>query len=272
MSMGVQATARTGGLSLSRVTEQTFGLLGREFAPDYLTATGLMLIPAAVSAWRAQTLAHAGLTGVAAFTRVLGPGLWVTGLLSLVCMTLVYASLSWGAVERLQGRTPSVGDKLAAGFRATPVLVGIALLAYFALVFATLLLVVPALFLAVCWSLVAPVVAVEQRGVFAGFGRSFELTRGHRWTIFLILLVYVLACGLAAVAVGVIVRLIFGVTGNVFMAQATIGPGFWASLVVNLLLGGVLRTVGAVGVGVIYSELRGIGGGFDARRLGEVFA
>ena len=271
MSIGVQAS-RTGGLSLSRVAEQTFGLLGKELAPDYLTATGLMLIPAAFSAWRVQTLAHTGLTGATAISRVFGPGFWIAGLLSLVCLALVYASLSWGAVERLQGRTPSVGEKLAAGFRATPVLVGVGVLAYFALVLASLLLVVPGLFLAVCWSLVAPVVAVEQRGVFAGFGRSFELTRGHRWTIFLILLIYVLACGLAALAVGVVVRLAFGVTGNIFLAQATTGPGFWAALVVNLLLGGLLRTVGAVGVGVIYSELRGVGGGFDARRLGEVFA
>ncbi len=271
MSMAVETT-QAGRLSLSRVAERTFGLVGAEFAQDYLATVGIMLIPTALSAWRLQTLAHSGLTGRMAMARMIGPGFWLGGLVSLVCVVLVYASLSWGAAERLQGRTVSLGDKLSAGLRATPVLIGIGVLAYFAIVFASLLLLVPGLFLAVCWSLVAPVVAVEQRGVFAGFGRSFELTRGNRWTIFLILLVYAVGSGVLALAVAVLVRLVFGASSNIFMAQVSNAPAFWAGLVVNLLLGGVLRMVGAVGVGVIYSELRGVGGGFDTRRLSDVFA
>jgi hypothetical protein len=62
------------------------------------------------------------------------------------------------------------------------------------------------------------------------------------------------------------------VTGNVLLGGQTSGVGFWASLILNLLLGAVLRLVGAIGLGVIYGELRGAAGAFDARRLSDVFA
>ena len=70
---------------------------------------------------------------------------------------------------------------------------------------------------------------------------------------------------------GVLIRLVFGATGGMFAVQAAAGPTLWASMLVNMLIGAALRVIGAVGLGVIYSELRGLNG-FDARRLNDVFA
>lgn len=275
MSMGVQAP-RTGRLSLSRVAEQTFALVGRTFVTTYGLALAIMVVPTLLAAWRLQTFAGAAAGGTAiartaALTRF-GPLFWLATLISALCGILVYASLSWAAAERLQGRAPSLGQVLTAGLRALPVLIGIGILAYFGIVLGTLCLVVPGIFLAVAWSMVAPVVAVERKGVFGGFGRSFELTRGSRWAIFLIVLVYVVGCLIVALLVGVILRFALGATGSIFIPQFASGPVLWVSTLINLLVGALLRAVGATGLGVIYSELRGVGGGFDARRLSDVFA
>jgi hypothetical protein len=270
MSTGVQAP-RLARLSLSRVAEQTFALVGRDFVPLFLVAFGVMLLPGLLAAFRVQTTVGSGLAPVASLTKF-GPLFWLTTVLSFACATLVYASLSWAAAERMQGRNASPGEMLAAGLRALPALIAIGVLAYVGIVIGTLCLFVPGVFLALAWSMVAPVVAVERRGVFGGFGRSFELTRDNRWVIFLILLVYGIGCLLAAVLVLVLLRFAFGATGNPFMPQVTSGPALWVSTGVNLLLGSVLRVVGATGLGVMYSELRGASGGFDARRLTDVFA
>ena len=47
-----------------------------------------------------------------------------------------------------------------------------------------ILLIVPGLFLLTIWAVVAPVTVLERPGIFAAFGRSRELVRGHGWTVF----------------------------------------------------------------------------------------
>ena len=64
----------------------------------------------------------------------------------------------------------------------------VSLLGFLALSAAVWLLVVPALVLAVRWSLVAPVIVLENAGTFRSFGRSSDLVRGASWRIFWLLL------------------------------------------------------------------------------------
>ena len=44
--------------------------------------------------------------------------------------------------------------------------------------------------MAVAWIVAAPAQVVERTGVFGAFSRSAELTRGHRWPIFGLLVIY----------------------------------------------------------------------------------
>lgn len=259
-------------LSLARVAQQTFAMVGANFVRLYLVSLSVMVVPTALSFWRLQHLAAGGVTPTNIFARFTGPTFWLSVFVGLVASAFLYASLSWEATEQLQGRRPPLGEMLAAGARTTPVLIAVGVLAYFGIVLGTLCLVVPGIFLALAWSLAAPVAAVERRGVFGVFGRSFELTRNNRWMIFLILLAYVIGCLLVALLLGVVMRLVTGMTGSPFVPRTTVGPMVWVSLVFNLLVGALLRVVGATGLGVIYSELRGLRGGFDAQRLSEVFA
>ena len=68
-------------------------------------------------------------------------------------------------------------------------LLGAGLLAGLGIALGFLLLIVPGLYLITIWAVVAPVIVVEKPGVFAAFGRSRELVRGHGWTVFGIVLI-----------------------------------------------------------------------------------
>jgi hypothetical protein len=60
-----------------------------------------------------------------------------------------------------------------------------------AVIFATLLLIVPGILLALTWSLALPVVVLERRGVGASMSRSSALTRGSRGRIFVIYVLFI---------------------------------------------------------------------------------
>ena len=273
MTAAIAAAPSGRKLSLSRVLEQIVGVLKLEFGADYALAVGIAALPMVLNVVVVQGgLRAAQAQRLPGLHGMFGPSFWGVSVLSLLASLLIYAALSWGAAERMQARAPTLGERLTVGLQALPVLIGVAVLAYLALVLATLLLFVPALFLATCWSVVVPVVMMEKLGVIGGLGRSFELTRGNRWTIFLLLLLYWVVSLVIVLVGGVIVRAVFGVGGGLFATTPASGVALWAGFVVNLLVGGVVNVVGAVGVGVVYSELRGSQGGFDARRLGEVFA
>lgn len=66
------------------------------------------------------------------------------------------------------------------------------------------LLIVPGLILMTIWAVVAPVMVLERRGVFATFGRSRELVRGHGWQVFGVIVVLYLAVVVVSIAAGVI--------------------------------------------------------------------
>ena len=259
-------------IGLSRVAELTFDVLRREFALDYALAFGLALLPMLLNVLLLRGGLQSAQAGGVAHPNPFSAVFILVGLLGLIATLLIFAAISFGAVERLQGRAITLGERLTVAFRALPVLIGVAILAYIALVIATILLVIPAFFLGTCWSVVVPVVCMERLGVFGAFGRSFELTRNNRWTIFLLLLVYAVIAFIIALLSGLIVGAVFGVSGGLLGMALTTGPAVWVSLLLNLVVGAAMNTVAAAGVGVIYSELRGAQGGFDTRRLSEVFA
>jgi hypothetical protein len=114
----------------------------------------------------------------------------LVGLLILVASFWYQGMVVEAARDMLDGRrdhtlgslfssvTPVVGPLLAAG-----------LLAGIAITIGTALLLIPGLFLRTIWAVLAPAVVLERRRVFAAFGRSRELVRGHGWQVFGVILV-----------------------------------------------------------------------------------
>jgi hypothetical protein len=119
-------------------------------------------------------------------------------LLSLV-LAFLYQGMVVNLVRDLQdGRRDSSVRDLAAS--VTPVLmplIGAGIVTAIGIVFGTVLLIVPGLYLLAIWAVTAPVVVVERRRVFDALGRSRQLVRGNGWPVLGAVLVSVLI-GIAA--------------------------------------------------------------------------
>ena len=265
------ATTPQGGygerkLEIGRVGQELFGLIQKDPVGTYGLAAALTAIPAVLStALMVSGVTPAGTaTGPAALARLssLGPWFLLTGLVGLVVSVLLYGAIGWGAVEGLEGRTPSIGQKLSAAGAALLPMIGIAILAYLGIVIGLVFLVVPGVLLAVIWSMAIMAAVVGRTGVFASFSRSAALTKNNRWTIFLLFVIY----AVAAILVGV-VNMIFlriGAGGGVALTAIIIG-------VLKIVVSSLFNAVGAVGAGVVFQELRTLKGEFDPGRLNRVF-
>ncbi len=129
------------------------------------------------------------------------------------------------AVRRIgEGERPKLGQVALRGLQVLPVAVASVLVATAGIALGFLALIVPGILLALRWSVVAQVAAVEHEGWIPSLRRSQELTRTHYGHIFwLLLLVGIVSAGVeggaqaiplgsssgaASVAVGIAVRTI----------------------------------------------------------------
>ena len=133
-----------------------------------------------------------------------------------------------------------------------------AILAWLGITLGTALLVVPGLMLMTMWAVAAPARVAEPIGVFAAFGRSRALTRGHRWPIFAMLLasffVFVLLLGVATDLSATVYR-----WNPVVQVPVAVG-----SLLVQVTIG--------VALAALYGELRSAREGARPEELASVFA
>jgi hypothetical protein len=113
--------------------------------------------------------------------------------------------------QLLRAATPVLGQLILVGIVAA---VGIAI--------GFVLIIVPGLILITLWFVAAPVVVLENPGVFASLRRSRELVRGNGWQVFGVIFVVYIMIGIlsfiiediaasAGSGVGIIVRVIVGV-------------------------------------------------------------
>ncbi len=133
----------------------------------------------------------------------------------------------------------------------------------------------PGVLLALRWSVAAPVLVLEGRGIPEAMGRSADLTRNRRWAVFLLFLIYfgiefVLQAILAAVGLGYQTAstgfgLGFGVPFGGFAPRPAIV--ILLTPLISVCASLVLSAIATA----LYRELRGDEGG-NPEVLGEVFA
>jgi hypothetical protein len=114
---------------------------------------------------------------------------------------------------------------------------------------------VPGLIAIARWSVAMPACIVDRLGVAASFRRSTELTRGHRWKIFGMFVLLVIADVIAEALLGPIL----GPAGNV------------AELVGHVIVNGGWGAVSAVLAVAIYHDLRVAKDGVDTAEIATVF-
>jgi hypothetical protein len=246
---------------IAGVFSATFGAIGRNIVPFGALALLFVTIPQALIAWVGQE------DGMVAAT--LGPSAKVALQIGSVVIGAIFswilqAAVIQGSVDDLNGRKASLGACLTTAFRNLLPVFLISLLMALGLMLGFILLVVPGLILMIVWCVTIPAQVVEQRGVLASFDRSRELTRGSRWSIFGLFVLYIVLSWIVAavfLAVGAAVSgSLTGIATNQVM-QLFISP----------VVSGASSLIGAVGTAAIYYELRVAREGIGPAALAAVF-
>jgi hypothetical protein len=252
---------RPSTLDIGRVIQELFSVLRRNFATFGLLAVILVGVPTAVlysflgSAITSRSPAQMLGAGSGSFFL----GVVVVGLLTLILQgTIIY-----GTVSDLNERKVSVTESLSVGLRAFLPLLGLGILMGLAIGCGMILLIVPGIMLAVAWCVAVPVYVVERPGVMACFGRAAALTRGNRWSIFGLFVIYVVAA--------IIIQAVLGIVGGL-LNFATIG-GFQILnfLIITPLIQVATALIASTGVAVLYVELRRIRDGVGPQGLAAIF-
>jgi hypothetical protein len=153
----------------------------------------------------------------------------------LISALLIYAVIVIGA-----GHSPRLTQVAARGLRVLPEVAAAVIAAGFGIGLG-LLLIIPGILLALRWSVVAQVAAVDHEGWLPALRRSGELARGHYWHIAGLILITAL------------------LTGGVELAAAAIPLGS-TSGAVSVALGILARTITAsftaLTLALLYFDLR----------------
>jgi hypothetical protein len=185
-----------------------------------------LAVLAAVGVGPLATSAHESVT-----TQILLP------LVSYAAVGPLISALHIHAVIRVgEGRRPRLGEVALQGLRVLPVVVAAVIVAGFGIALGLLALIVPGILLALRWSVVAQVAAVEHEGWIP------SLTRGH----------YRHILGLT-----VIVAL---VGGGLSLAAAAIPLGSTsgaASVAVGIAVRTIVASLSALTLALLYFDLRG---------------
>lgn len=160
-----------------------------------------------------------------------------------VRLAVMPSALVYGLVTTLNtGTEPGVFECFRWGFRRS-FSTGLAvLLTGFLTFLGALLLVFPGVFLALSFSMVVPIIAIEGRGAIEAMGRSWDLSRGRRATIFFstfawsvaLLLILFVATFFLGVVGAVLRSTVIGPITTAFVVEMAGATGVVLSLVVYL--------------------------------------
>ncbi|HEV2857809.1 MAG TPA: hypothetical protein VGW80_05325 [Solirubrobacterales bacterium] len=172
---------------------------------------------------------------------------WLSLIVSLAVGTL-YQGTVVELVQDVQDgrRDSSVGDLMRSALPVLGTLVAAGILAGIGIGIGFVLLVVPGLFLATIWAVIAPAIVVERRGVFEAFGRSRELVKGQGWPVLGTIVVAYLIAFVAEIAFAAI--------------AANIADGKIVGIVASALASTIAAPIGALVAAVLYFRLLAIKG------------
>src|SRR5712692_8196376 len=176
--------------------------------------------------------------------------------LAVILYTLSQAIVLYGAFQDMRGRPVNLGESLQVGLNRFFAIVGLAIVMGILAMLGFMLLIVPGLILLTMWFVATPVCVVERLGPNASLRRSSQLTKGHRWKIFGLMLVLLIIS--------------MAVTPTIEYALAAIG-GSMLSLIGNVIWNGVWGAFYAISVVVTYHDLRVAKEGIDIEQIAAVF-
>ena len=190
-----------------------------------------------------------------------------TGLLSLtvIVFSVLAALVTVGAVSKClldayTGHPTSWRHSLRFAADRLGSLLWLAIISEVLLTIAFILLVIPGIYLTVCWVLAFPVLMFEGIGGFGALRRSRELISGHWWTTFGALIVGIIAIVIFYVILGLILNAIANSSSHVSVILVV---GGISRILAGIIGYPVLASIAAV----IYIKLRASKEGVSAHDL-----
>jgi hypothetical protein len=245
----------TGQLDMGRVIQDLFAVLGRNFVTFLVLAVILVGVPGLLAGYLQMSLLRQGHLF----------DLWVTlaGFLPGLGALILQGTIIYGTVTDMNGRPASLADSLSIGLRSFLPLLGIGILFGLAVILGCVLLIVPGLMIAMAWCVAVPSYVVEHPPLLESFSRSAQLTRGNRWRIFALFILYFVVL--------IIVEAVFGVFSTVSRLAAGGTIPMMQALVLTPLIAIANGLIGATGAAVLYVELRRLRDGVDPAGLAAIF-
>lgn len=249
-------------LDIGTVVQTTFSVIRRNIVTYLILAAILAGIPALLTGWlQWTTLRGLGAGDLGAFASAKNlPSNGAAIVISLIANSILQGALVHITTADLTGRRASVADGLATGLRNFLPLIAVGILFGFAMIFGLLLLVVPGVILGVMWCVAVPSLIVERTTITSSFTRSAQLTKRSRWRIFALVVIALII----SFVIRAVLNLIFGGTPGLMAGN----PLALAGILIGAIINGV---IGAVGVSVIYTELRRLRDGVSVTDLAAVF-
>ncbi len=252
------SSAGFGGFDLGRVIGRTFSTIKANWIAFFAAAALFVGVPSALMAFGQADLTTGETSAVAFGLMILGWALYLIG------VYVVQGMVVRAAINSFNDKQTTFGEALSAGVKVFLPLLGLAIVAGIATGFAYILLIVPGIMLTVLWSVSAPAVVAEKRGIFEAMQRSRDLTRGYRWHIFGLLVIYLVL----SMIVGMLVGGVNLAAGGAFSGGA---PSAVVNMVSNALTNTLTSVVASAGVAALYYELRAIKEGAGPEQLASVF-
>lgn len=148
-------------------------------------------------------------------------------------------------------------------------LIGLMILYSLGLAMGFILLIIPGILLFLGWYICIPVMVVEKKGVTESLGRSWELTKGYkRWILLLVIILWIIS----AVISGVL-TLASTPFGDPTMAPLTGGSNsFWMMYAFTSALAQAFTVlISTAAVAAIYYEIRDLKEGITPESIASVF-
>jgi uncharacterized membrane protein len=240
--------ASKGDFKVGRVFERTPSV----YLPNFLSFTFVTLIaslPLLVFTNPADSESAVPYANVSPALVVAGIFLW------LVLRLFSQSILVYGAFQSMRGKPVSLFESLNVAVREFFPLIGVAIITVIG-VMAGMIFIIPGLMLYTAWFVGIPVCMVERLGPLQCLQRSADLTRGHRWAVFGIVVLTNVGSSIVSKIIEVTFTAIGG--GTVALIGFLIGNAIWEAFF-------------AVFVVVTYYELRVAKEGIDIDQIASVF-
>ena len=176
--------------------------------------------------------------------------------LAIVLGLLSQAILVYASFQDMSGKAVSLNDSFNVALTRFLPIIGLTILEGLGFWIGFMLLIIPGVMLMIRWFVAVPVCIVERLGPFECMKRSAQLTKGHRWKVFGIMILLYVGAGI----VNQIITYTLTAVGGTML-------GLFGTLIWNTVWGAFF----AIFVVVTYFELRVAKEGVNIEQIVSVF-